>query len=69
MTRSRSVSLSPTYSVAASHRPTEISASTISLLRPERPSERRLEIFVQSSAKPTSAVASAVASTTRLTAR
>ena len=54
---------------AASQSPSEITASTISLLRPDRPSERRLEIFVQSSANPTSAVASAVASTTMLTAR
>ena len=55
--------------MAASQSPTAISACTASLVLPLTPSDRRLEILAQSSAKPSAALASAVANTARLAAR
>ena len=46
-----------------------VSACTSSLVLPDTPSERRLRSLVQSSAKPSPAIASAVPSTPRLAAR
>ena len=49
--------------VATSHSPIEIAIVAISFVRPRSPSERRRMILVQSSAKPSSAHASATPNT------
>ena len=53
------VSDTPAFLVATHHRPSEIAIVTTSFVRARSPSERRLTIFVQSSANPSSAHANA----------
>ena len=63
ITRRSTVSGSSAQRVATSHSPTEITTVAMSFVRARSPSERRLTIFVKSSAKPSSAQASATPNT------
>src|SRR3954453_2550090 len=63
MTRRSTVSGRSAQRVATSHKPIEIAIVAISFVRPRSPSDRRRMILVQSSAKPSSAHASATPNT------
>ena len=62
------MSLRPTTWVATAHRPIAITSWQASFVRAERPSERALTIFSQSSANPIKAHPNAVPNTARLAA-